>query len=170
MSSGPVVDDDYPATVERRRAVVVASALVIGAVLVGQLLAGDDPGARLDALPETPLSLPLAVWIVVAVVYYLIAWVITYRLAMAGPTSRPALRWFGVLLAANELWNYLLFGFDEVWPAAVGMIGFAALTAFVGTVFWSVDDRVPFRSFLPYLVWVLGYDVPWIVATWLADR
>ena len=168
------VADDQPGpnvgSNARRRAALVASASVAGAALVGQLLAGDDPEARLNSLPDTPLSLPLAAWIVVAVAYYAISWAVVFRLVGGGQAERHASIWYLGLMAANELWNYLLFEFDDLWPATLGMVGFALLALMVGRRLWLGGDRVAFWIFVPYLVWVLGYDVPWILMTWLAER
>lgn len=168
-----VAADQLGPTVETnatRRAALAASAAVVGAAVVGQLLAGDDPEGRLNSLPTTPLSLPLAAWIVVAVVYYAIGWAIVFRVVRDRPFDRRAALWYLGLMAANELWNYLLFGFNDLWPAVLGMVGFALLAVVVGRTLWLGADRVAFWIFLPYLIWVLGYDVPWILMTWIAER
>ena len=151
------------------RATLVAIGVVVAAAALGQALAGDDPVARLDQLPQTPLLLPIGVWIVVAVLYYAISGVVVYRLARRWPSTRTAIVGYLALMLANEVWNFLLFGLEPVWPAAVGMIGFAVVAVVVGRLLWRVDDPVPFRVYLPYLAWVVLYDVPWMILTWMAS-
>lgn len=72
------------------QAALVAIACVVAAATLGQVLAGDDPRARLTELDTTRLTLPFAAWIVVAVLYYVIAGVVVYRLGRRLPDARTA--------------------------------------------------------------------------------
>ncbi len=68
----------------------------------------------------------------------------------------------------NEAWNALLFGFDSVAPAAMGMIAFTAIAATTGILVHRAD-RTAGYILTPYIAWVAAYDLPWIVAAWHAD-
>lgn len=146
-------------------AALLAIGCVLAAATLGQVLAGADPRARLDDLDTTALALPFAAWIVVAVVYYLIAIVVIYRLARRLPDASSALGVVLCMLVANEAWNALLFGFESVTPAAIGMVLFASITVVTGVVVFKVD-RVAGWILAPYVVWVVLYDVPWILTVW----
>ena len=147
------------------RAALLALACVLAAATLGQFLAGDDPRARLTELDTTTLTLPFAAWIVVAVLYYVIAGFVVYRLGRRLPEARTAFVAVMCVILTNEAWNALLFGFDSVAPAAIGMVFFAAITT-VTSVFVYRTDRVAGWVLLPYVVWVLVYDLPWIAAVW----
>lgn len=147
------------------RAALIAVGCVVTAAMLGQFLAGDDPRARLAELDTTRLTLPLAAWIVIAILYYAIAGVVVYRLGRRLPEARTAFIAVLCAMLANEAWNALLFGFDSVTPAAIGMVFFAAIIAGTGIVVYRAD-RVTGIVLLPYVVWVLVYDVPWIIAVW----
>jgi len=146
-------------------ATLIAVGCVVAAATLGQVLAGSDPRARLDDLDTTTLALPFAAWIVVAVVYYLIAIAVIYRLARRLSDANSALAGVLCMLLANEAWNALLFGFDSVTPAAIGMVLFASITIVTGVMVFKVD-RVAGWVLAPYVVWVVLYDVPWILAVW----
>ena len=109
--------------------------------------------------PSKDLALPFAAWIVVAVVYYLIAIAVIYRLARRLSDASPALAVVLCMLLANEAWNALPFGFDSVAPAAIGMVLFASITVVTGVMVFKVD-RVAGWVLAPYVVWVVLYDVP----------
>jgi tryptophan-rich sensory protein len=147
------------------RAALVAVGSVVAAATLGQFLAGADPRARLTELDTTRLTLPFAAWIVVAIIYYVIAGVVVYRLGRRLPEARPAFVAVLCLILTNEAWNALLFGFDSVTPAAIGMVFFAAITT-ITSVLVLRADRVAAWVLLPYVVWVVAYDVPWIFAVW----
>jgi tryptophan-rich sensory protein len=149
---------------EPRWALLVAVACVVLAASAGQVLAGDDPRARLEELDTTTITLPFAAWIVVGVAYY----ALVYRLARRLPSSTSAFVSVTCVLVANEVWNALLFGFDSVAPAAIGMLVFAAITMVAASSTFRVD-RVSGWLLCPYVIWVVGYDEPWILWVWSHD-
>ena len=128
-------------------------------------MAGDDPHARLIELDTTKLTLPFGVWIVVAILYYVIVGVVVYRLGRRLPDTRTAFVAVMCVILTNEAWNALLFGFDSVAPAAIGMLLFAAITTIANVLVYR-SDRLAGWILFPYAVWVLVYDVPWIAAVW----
>ncbi len=144
---------------------LVATASVVGAATLGQLLAGEDPRARLAELDTTILTLPFAAWIAVAVAYYAIAGIVLHRLGRRLREARTAFAAVLCVVIANEAWNALLFGFEAVAPAAIGMLFFAALITITTALVFSVD-RVAAWVLAPYTAWVVLYDVPWILAVW----
>lgn len=146
-------------------AALVAVGCVVAAATLGQFLAGNDPRSRLAELDNTRLTVPFAVWIVVAILYYVMAGVVVYRVGRRLRAARAAFLAVLCMMLANEAWNALLFGFDSVTPAAIGMVFFAAITTITGIVVYRAD-RVAGIVLLPYVVWVLAYDVPWIIAVW----
>lgn len=91
--------------------------------------------------------------------------VVVYHLGRRLPEAKAAFIAVLCVMLANEAWNALVFGFDSVTPTAIGMGFFAAITARTGIVVYRAD-RVAGIVLLPYVVWVLVYDVPWIIAVW----
>lgn len=148
-----------------RSALLLSLGGVVLASVAGNYLAGDDPRARLDELDTTPITLPFTAWIVVGIIYYVLIAVALYRLARLVPDSTIALASVAVVLIGNEIWNALLFGYDSVAPAAIGMIAFAAMTTVAGVLVFRVDSIAGW-VLLPYVVWVVCYDVPWILMVW----
>lgn len=146
-------------------AVLAALSCVVGESVVGQFLSGDDPHGRLDELDETAITLPFSAWLVVGLIYYVLIAVVVYRLVRLIPDSAISLVSVAGVVVGNEVWNALLFGRESVAPAAIGMVVFAAMTIVAVVLVFRVD-RTAGWVLLPYVVWVVGYDVPWILMVW----
>ena len=94
---------------------------ILEAVLEGAF-AGGGVKQRFAELRMPRLSPPLAVWIVIGVVYYLISGVVLYRLLslQSGAWRRVALVLILVVLLVNAFWNYLFFRLRKLAPELPG--------------------------------------------------
>jgi tryptophan-rich sensory protein len=136
-------------------------AILVVAASVGTELAGADSFATLASFPQPWFALAPWAWVTVGVLYYAAMAVILYRLLRRSPSSRRALRLVVAIVLANEVWNALVFGLRAPWAASVGLVAFAALVA--GTIQPARrQDPVSGWILLGYLVWLVGYDLPWI--------
>jgi tryptophan-rich sensory protein len=89
-----------------------------------------------------------------------IAWTFLYiMIAVAGwrvwraQGMGPALIVWGIGLALNALWSYLMFGLHRIDLALIDVIGMLlSILAFIW-IAWPVD-RTAALLFVPYLVWV----------------
>ena len=90
-----------------------ALALAICAAAAGleAVLAGRGVKQRFIELRVPRLSPPLKVWITIGVAYYVICFVVLYRLLVLPQTSlrRAALGLVMIVLLANAVWNFLFF-------------------------------------------------------------
>jgi tryptophan-rich sensory protein len=146
---------------------VVAAATTLAALglaaTVGSALAGDDPFAALASYNQPWFALPGWGWAVVGVVYYIAIAVVTYRLLRRLPDSRRAVGFVLAVIVANEAWNVLVFGLQALTVAAVGLGLFAILVAAAVRPVRRCDVGSG-HILVAYLVWVVVYDLPWIVA------
>jgi translocator protein len=65
----------------------------------------------------------------------------------------------------NELWNYAFFGLRSTFAGFLGVLAFLAPLA-VLQVALTVYDRPSAALLLLYVLWVVGYDVPWTYTLW----
>jgi len=79
-----------------------------------------------------------------------------------------ALRRLLVMMAANEGWNYLLFGRRSTRAGLAGMLGFVGITLSLLRSLRQVD-RASAQALLPYVAW-LGYDVVYAYELWRLNR
>ncbi len=83
--------------------------------------------------------------------------------------SAVALTAMLIVMLYNELWNYALFGLRSTLAGFVGMVAFLApLTILQVTLF--AYDLPSALLLLVYVVWVIGYDVPWAYTLWKLNR
>jgi len=90
---------------------VLALAICAGAAGLEAVLAGRGVTRRFIELRVPRLSPPLKAWIVIGVAYYVICFVVLYRLLVFPRTSlrTAALSLVVIVLLANAVWNYLFF-------------------------------------------------------------
>jgi benzodiazapine receptor len=144
-------------------AAALALAMAVAAALVGQALAGDDPFGALSVYRQPWFALPSWGWVVVGIVYYLAMMFVVFRLLRRLPTASIALGVVVGVMIANEVWNVLVFGLQEPVWAAGGLIAFGLLVL-VGVYLARQQDRVATWVLGGYAVWVIGYDIPWMLA------
>lgn len=125
------------------------------------ILSGNDLHRWLASLKLPRLYPPLWIWIVVALVTYLLQGAIAYRLLQTGPglAGALALALLIALMGANVAYNVILDRRRDPRFAYTGMIWFlpplAALE--VALVF---SDTVAAALNLIYVAWVIGFDLP----------
>jgi tryptophan-rich sensory protein len=99
---------------------------------------------------------------------YLVDSVITYRLLTVVPEQSDriiALTALIVVMLYNELWNIVLFRWHNTFAGFLGVLAFLAPLAFLQVMLVLVD-HVSAWLVLVYLVWVIGYDIPWAYRLW----
>src|SRR5688572_4541582 len=93
--------------------------------IAGGALTGDALKTWYPALRKSLLVLPIWAFLPIAVLYYLMCGTILYRLLTHVAPNRERRIAFGFLLtmmAANEGWNYLLFGRRSTQASLWGML------------------------------------------------
>jgi translocator protein len=154
-------------TSQDRQALSISVGATVGFALVGGALAGDAVTSWYPSLRKSRLVLPLWAFLPVAALYYLMCGVILFRLlARVAPSRerRTALTQLITMMAANEGWNYLMFGRRSPRAGLVGMIGFAGLTISLLRALRRADPRSA-TLLWPYLAW-LGYDLIYAYELW----
>jgi translocator protein len=154
-----------------RRARWMAIGTTAGFALAGGGLSGDALTTWYPNLRKSRFVLPLWAFLPVAVLYYLICGTILFRLLARVPSSREqhvALQWLMAMMAANEGWNYLLFGRRSPRAGLLGMIAYAVLAL---RLLWALSRADPrsARFLMPYMAW-LGYDLVYAYELWRLNR
>ncbi|MCP3028517.1 tryptophan-rich sensory protein [Halobacillus sp. A5] len=105
---------------------------------------------------------PLWAFIVVGILYYIMAGTIVYRQLVNFTESKRRKTAFLLtigMLAGNEVWNYLFFGLKSTFLGFISLIPFLMLVAGLAYTLKKVD-LFSFVILIPYLFW-LGYDLIW---------
>jgi tryptophan-rich sensory protein len=69
-----------------------------------------------------------------------------------------------VVLAGNEIWNFLFFGRRSTRAGFFGVLAFAVPVCLLQAAL--TRDRCSALVLAPYTAWVVGYDVPWTYRLW----
>jgi tryptophan-rich sensory protein len=143
------------------RAVIIAAVICAAGAALEGFAAGSGVRRRLSRLRQPPYSPPFAIWIAIGGLYYVVCFVVAFRLLH---TVAPAARLLPlalllVLMAANAAWNYAFFRREALGAAAVMSVpyGFVALALLF---LLSRIDRVAFWWLLPYVAY-LPYGAWW---------
>jgi benzodiazapine receptor len=151
----------------RRGPLVAAIAIPVLFAVFGTALIGGSLGGWYGALDKPWFLVPLWVFYIVGVVYYVLFATVLYRILVhvedrAGRRTALALT-IGVLLL-NELWNFAFFGLQSTLAGFLGVgVFLVPLTALVSTL--RKHERFSALLVAAYWVWVL-YDVLWTYALW----
>lgn len=151
----------------RRGPLVAAIAIPVLFAVFGTALIGGSLGGWYGALDKPWFLVPLWVFYIVGVAYYVLFATVLYRILVyvedrRGRRTALALT-IGVLLL-NELWNYAFFGLESTLAGFLGVVVFLVpLTALVSTL--RKHERFSALLVAAYWVWVL-YDVLWTYALW----
>lgn len=169
-AADPVDSKVGPFTVRSPRTLGVAALLVLVLALVGTLAAGGDWQDWYDGLEKPSWLVPLWVFFVVAALYYALAVFLLYRINTRAQGNSRRSRWWlltltGVMLAANEAWNYLFLARESVDAAFLGMIIFAGIVVALWLALIRARRRVEAFALLPYVAWV-AYDIAWTFELW----
>jgi tryptophan-rich sensory protein len=131
------------------------------------VLGGSDLAQWLNSLRRPRVYAPLWVWILVAIVTYLLQGIIAYRLLATGPTG-PAIAAFAALvavMAANVAYNVVLNRTREPRWAYYGLLWFLPVLILLQLLLHLSDPGSAMLNLL-YVIWVVGYDLPVMRAIW----
>lgn len=144
-------------------------AIVICAILAlwGSLLVGDALETWYPTLIKPTWLVPLSVFYVVGVLYYLLFTFVLYRILTrikVQQASRTAFSAALLVLIANELWNWAFFGLRSPWAGFFGIGLFLVLLTILIRILWRLE-RVSAVALLPYFAWIV-YDLLWTFQLW----
>jgi benzodiazapine receptor len=149
-------------------ALLIAVALSLGMAIIGGLLTGNQLTRWFATLRKPRFQLPLWGVVCVGLFGYLVDSVIAYRLltVVQEQTDRIiALTALIVVMLYNELWNIVLFRWHNTFAGFLGVMAFLAPLTILQVALLLVDN-VSAWLLLVYLVWVIGYDIPWAYRLW----
>jgi tryptophan-rich sensory protein len=139
-----------------------AAAIRLGAAGLEGWCAGRGVRRRLAELRQPPLSPPFAAWVAIGMAYYLICFLVLFRLLRkdAATLRTAALASMIVLLVANALWSLAFFRRRSIGAGVSILAAYAALA--VGLEAMLIElDRIAAALFAAYVVY-LGYAVWWL--------
>ena len=135
---------------------VMAIAIPVLLAVLGGALVGDSGLGWYAELAKPWFLVPLWVFYVVGLAYYLLGAVVLYRILAHVTDHRSkaiSLALAVGVLVGNELWNYGFFGMRSTLAGFVGMVVFlVALTALI--VALGKYERVSAGLLIPYYLWV----------------
>jgi len=150
------------------RALGVAIALCLAVAALEGMIGADGVLTWYPTLKKPDWHLPMAAFIAVAMLVYLIDGFVAYRLWAA--TSVRGSRVIGltslaVVMVYNALWNYAFFESEST------LIGLLGLLAFLGPLLMlqvtlCVYDTMAALVHGVYLAWVVLYDLPLFYTIW----
>ena len=153
-------------------ALAIAVGASLGMVVLGTVVAGDSLKTWYPMIRHPRFEPPLWGFVLVGLIVYVMDAIVLYRLlAVVGDSAIrvAAIAALLVVMLGNELWNALLFRLRSPYAAMIGLVGFIGLLGvLVVTLFLA--DVLSGWLMLAYLVWVVGFDVPWIVRLWQLNR
>ncbi len=139
----------------------LSSGLCVAMAIAEGLLSGQDLQRWLVSLRLPRLYAPLWVWIVAALVTYILQGAIAYRLLKSGPgeSGGLALALLVLVMAANVAYNIVLDRRRKASVAYTGLLWFLPLLgALQAALLFS--DGIAAAINLIYVAWVLCYDLP----------
>lgn len=149
-------------------ALLFAVVLSLGMAVTGGLLTGNQLTRWFATLHRPRFQLPLWGFVCVGLYGYLIDSIIAYRLLTVVPeqTARIiALMALIVVMLYNELWNIVLFRWHNTFAGFLGVLIFLLPLAFLQAALALVDSVSAWLVFV-YVLWVIGYDIPWAYQLW----
>lgn len=139
----------------------LAGALCLAMALAEGVLSGSDLQRWLASLTLPRFYAPLWVWVIAAVITYVIQGVIAYRLLRMGLTFQAVLplTFLVAVMAANVAYNVVLDRTREPRFAYIGILWFLPPLAVLQVSLFVVDQAAFALNFI-YIAWVIGYDLP----------
>ncbi|MGB0383711.1 MAG: TspO/MBR family protein [Ardenticatenaceae bacterium] len=150
-----------------KRAFAQSIGLCFMFALFGTLLVGDALETWFDLLVKPAILVPLWVFILVGVLYYVLFIGVLYRIFTrieSERAKRQALGWALLVLLLNELFNYVFFGWQSTLAGFVGIVIFLPPLSLLIASLWK-SDRPSAIALLPYWLWVI-YDLVWTYQLW----
>jgi benzodiazapine receptor len=147
---------------------LIALALSLGMAILGGLLTGNQLTRWFATLQEPRLQLPLWAFVGVGVIGYVFDTIIAYRLLTEVPDQTDriiALTALVVVMLYNELWNIVLFRWQNTFAGFLGVLAFLAPLLILQVTLFLVET-ISAVLVLIYVVWVIGYDIPWSYTLW----
>lgn len=143
-------------------AAAFAAAICLGAAGLEGWCSGPGVRRRLAELRQPEFSPPFAAWIAIGMAYYLIGFVVLFRLLRTDPSARrtAALAATAALLAANALWSLAFFRRRSLGAGASILAAYAALAVILEALLIGLD-RTAAAVFAAYVLY-LGYAVWWL--------
>lgn len=151
----------------KKRPLFAALATCVLFAVLGSALTGDSLGEWYGNLEKPWFLVPLWVFFLVGLIYYVLGITVLYRILVHVADYRAKLTCLSlalVVLLANELWNYVFFGLRSTLAGFVGIALFLVpLTALIMALY--KHERLSAKMFFPYYLWVL-YDLAWTYELW----
>jgi len=138
----------------------------LGAALEG-LFAGSGIRQRLASLRLPSYAVPFWGWMVIGGLYYVICFLILYRLFLLPPSPErtAAFALAGAILFINALWNYFFFHTRNLFHAYLLGLPYGAIAISLFLLLLLRLDRVAAWCLLPYLLYLL-YGNLWGYRIW----
>ena len=148
------------------RPLVLTLTICAGAAALEGVLAGRGVKQRFLQLRMPRLSPPLKIWIIIGVAYYVICFVVLYRLLVLSPARlrSAALGLILIVLFANAFWNYLFFRLRSLRLSFIVGVLYSLIALRLLTLLHKLD-RIAAWGFLLYTVYLL-YANWWGYALW----
>ena len=147
---------------------LIALAFSLVMAVLGGLLTGNQLTQWYAQLKKPRIQIPIWAFVSVGVIVYVFDVIIAYRLltVVADQTDRLiALTALAVVMLYNELWNYVFLGWRNTFAGFLGVLAFLAPLLILQVTLFLVE-RVSALLLLVYVLWVIGYDIPWIYSLW----
>ncbi|HXV14182.1 MAG TPA: tryptophan-rich sensory protein [Candidatus Krumholzibacteria bacterium] len=144
---------------------------MVSAVLEG-VMAGRGVRSRFRELRLPSYSPPMKVWSVIGIAYYLICYVILYRLLGAGVSGQrhqAAFLLLMVLMVVNAGWGYLFFRRKDLRASFLVFVPYGALALVLAFLLAGIDRAsalllilylgyLAYAAWWAYRVWRLNHD------------
>lgn len=147
---------------------LLALALSLGMAILGGLLTGNQLTRWFATLKKPRLQLPLWAFVSAGVIGYVFDTIIAYRLltVVSDQTDRIiALTALIVVMLYNELWNIVLFRWQNTFAGFLGVLAFLAPLLILQVTLFLVEPMSAVLILI-YVVWVICYDIPWSYSLW----
>ncbi|HYU72151.1 MAG TPA: TspO/MBR family protein [Ktedonobacteraceae bacterium] len=149
-------------------ALFVSLVITIVMAILGGLLTGNQLTQWFPTLQKPRFQLPLWAFISVGIVVYLLDTIIAYRLltlVMSQTDRLFSLTALGIVMLYNELWNIVLFRWQNPFAGFLGVLAFLAPLLLLQVILLLVEP-ISGLLMLIYVLWVVLYDIPWSYALW----
>jgi translocator protein len=137
---------------------LVVFLLVAGAAgFVGNLVQGDDVGARYLTFDRPAWAPPQDAFGIVWPVLYVLIGIAAWRTWRVAGGLRPAVLPLGLWatqLVVNAIWPGIFFGLNEFGAAIVVIVVLDVVVAATLAAMWRID-RLAAALLVPYLLWIL---------------
>ena len=165
----PISEKEYgPMSTLHIPALLFAVVLSLAMAIAGGLLTGNQLTQWFATLHKPRFQLPLWGFMCLGLFGYIVDSVITYRLLTVVPeqtTRIIALTALIVVMLYNELWNIVLFRWHNTFASFLGVVLFLIPLTILQVTLVLVDSVSAWLIFV-YLLWVIGYDIPWAYRLW----